>query len=121
MDILEREGNSLLARWKSERTPLRVELLSGNVSTSLHGIVAEFSSIEVVIVGETGRLSASLFFAEYKLLYGKASAETHPQWAGRYPVLQILTDGGAHCTLYEATHAFREVESAYRLFSPCDN
>ena len=101
MRIITRDGSDLVDRWFREQAAVRVEVIAGNIAASLTGVVEQYSSTEILVVRGADRISVSLFCGKYDLIEPAVPSEPNPSWRGMYPIVQIVTDGGASCTLYE--------------------
>ena len=95
------DGVDLFADWLERSARVRAELLAGNVSATFTGLVKDYSSIELLLARGQDEMSISLFCGEWKLLHRPRDDPAIQGWDGRYPVVQVLTDGGASVTLYE--------------------
>lgn len=97
---LEAGNGQILKRWHAERCVLDVEITVGHVSMCFTGRVTYVSATELVVAHPEGELSVSLFCAGSKRIEPKeGSAAEH--WKKYRQVLQVITDGGAVCTISE--------------------
>jgi hypothetical protein len=101
MEILSESGDDLLALWSAKQTWLRVEVVSGNVAFWFSGVVVSYSNVEIVIGKDTDQLSISTFFATCRIFRPPGGNPSTPSRADYGHVVQIVTDGGAQCTIYE--------------------
>ncbi|MGH9752314.1 MAG: hypothetical protein ACREA2_05970 [Blastocatellia bacterium] len=101
MSVFNDNGVDLLELWEREKTFLRAEVIGGNISLWFTGVVARRSVSELVLARDSDELSISLFFESYKIFEPSVRGSADPVWERYKRVVQITTDGGAQCTLYE--------------------
>jgi hypothetical protein len=101
MHISVPSENNLLAYWQREKILLRAEVVGANVSLWFTGIVARHSTVELVLARDSDELSISLFCGAHKVFEPQSKENPIEGWASFKRVVQITTDGGAQCTIYE--------------------
>jgi hypothetical protein len=101
MNVRDNNGVDLFELWERERTFVRADVIGTNIGLSFTGVVARHSTVELVLARESDELSISLFFGTYKVFEPSASDSPEPAWAHYRRVVQLTTDGGGQCTLYE--------------------
>lgn len=94
---------TLFERWKCEKRLLRAEVISGNISLTFTGVVKNYSLTELRLARDEDELSISLFCGQYTYIGAIDGTEEAKQYfAENYEcVMQITTDAGASCTIYE--------------------
>ncbi len=98
MNVLNQNGVDLLELWEREKTSVRAEVIAANISLSFTGQVVRHSTIELVLTRGYDEMSISLFCGSYEVFepsIGKGASARYRR------VVQITTDGGGQCTLYE--------------------
>ena len=101
MQILAANKEDLLARWSRDHTFLRVEAIGANIALSFTGTLVRYSSIELVFGRNSDELSVSTFFGTYRVSEGPAEPDASGFWHTYRRVVQVNTDGGAQCHIYE--------------------
>ena len=90
----------ILQRWQAERSVLDVEITVGHVWMRFTGRITYLCTTELVLSHEDGELSISLFCAGAKRIEPREGSQAE-YWKKYAQVLQVLTDGGAVCTISE--------------------
>jgi hypothetical protein len=101
MNVLNDNGVNLLELWEREKTFVRAEVIGANISLWFTGVVVRRSTIELVLARDSDELSISLFCGNYKVFEPSVRGSAEAAWERYKRVVQITTDGGAQCTLYE--------------------
>ncbi len=101
MKIVADGHENLLASWLQQNTFVRVEVVGANVSLSFTGVLARYSTTEIVIARGSDELSISTFFGSCSVTEGPEVADQPGFWDVYRRVVHVTTDGGAQCHLYE--------------------
>lgn len=101
MNVYDDNGVDLLELWERERAFVRAEVIGAHISLSFTGVVARHSTVELVLARDSDELSISLFFGSYNIFEPSVVGSSEPAWEHYKRVVQINTDGGGQCTLYE--------------------
>lgn len=101
MHILSADNEDLIARWSRDRTFLRVEAVGANIALSFTGVLLRHSPTELVFGRNSDELSVSTFFGRHSLTEGPAEPDESGFWQTYRRVVQVNTDGGAQCHIYE--------------------
>ncbi len=101
MKISSATESDILGLWLRNQAFVRAEIVGGNVSLSFTGVVASYSETELVLSRPPDQMSISLFYGKHSIFEPAADAEHGAGWEPYRRVVQITTDGGAQCTLYE--------------------
>ena len=101
MKISTSDTSDLLDYWHHEKTHLRAEIIGGHVSFWFTGTVARYSTVELVLARDFDELSISLFSGTFNVFEPSSKKPPVDGWSSFKRVVQIATDGGAQCTIYE--------------------
>ncbi|NQD36090.1 hypothetical protein HPT27_03575 [Permianibacter sp. IMCC34836] len=101
MEIHAPGNEDLLARWKRNHTFLRVEVVGANVALSFTGVLERYSPTEIVVSRNSDELSISTFCGAYSINEGPIEPDPEGFWQTYRRVVQVTTDGGAQCHIYE--------------------
>lgn len=101
MKISSITESDILGFWLREKIFVRAEIVGANVSLSFTGTVAKYSGTELVLSRQPDEMSISLFCGTYNVFEPSADQDISTGWAPYRRVVQITTDGGAQCTLFE--------------------
>jgi hypothetical protein len=91
----------IFQQWLLNKTPVRAEVVGGHVSLWFTGTVSRCAMTNLVLERGTDELSISLFCCKYRLVEPPANIEPEGAWQQYRRIVQVQTDGGASCTLYE--------------------
>ena len=94
------DGQDLCEKWLATGAFIRAEVVGANVSLSFTGVLSRFSTVEIVLARNSDELSISTFFGSYQVFEPHEGADSG-SWGRYVRVVQITTDGGAQCHLYE--------------------
>jgi len=101
MEIQAPGNGDLLAHWKRNHTFLRVEVVGANVALSFTGVLVRHSPTEIVVCRNSDELSISTFFGTCSVNEGPVDPDLQGFWKTYRRVVQVTTDGGAQCHIYE--------------------
>ncbi len=101
MKIVTKDGEDLLEFWHGNRSTLQAEIIGGHVALTFTGNLARYNTVEIVLARGSDELSISTFCGSYRVLPAPAQAEPAGFWQRYRRGVQIDTDGGAQCTIFE--------------------
>ncbi len=98
MQISSATEQDILRLWLRESVFVRAEAVGANIGLSFTGVVARYSAAELVLSRSPDEMSISLLGGKCSVFEPGQNAEG---WERYRRIVQIITDGGAQCTLYE--------------------